>query len=129
MFRFLSKFHLATRVYGGFLLVGAYVVFLCFFAMTAVGTVQKEYTKANAVMNATRQLTALETDFYALDQALFFFSKQRSAAEKKKRTPLSAAFSTKRGKSKWCWADPIWTTAIKKSFPKSPRATVRRKAI
>lgn len=84
MFRFLSKFHLATRVYGGFLLVGAYVVLLCFFAMTAVGTVQKEYTKANAVMNATRQLTVLETDFYALDQALFFFAKQRSAAEKKK---------------------------------------------
>lgn len=83
MFRFLSKFHLATRVYGGFLLVGAYVVFLCFFAMTAVGTVQKEYTKANAVMNATRQLTALETDFYALDQALFFF--QNSVPRRKRK--------------------------------------------
>lgn len=97
MFRFLSKFHLATRVYGGFLLVGAYVVFLCFFAMTAVGTVQKEYTKANAVMNATRQLTALETDFYALDQALFFFSKQRSAAEKKKTDAAFRRFFDKAG--------------------------------
>ncbi len=84
MFRFLSKFHLATRVYGGFLLVGAYVVLLCFFAMTAVETVQNEYTKANAVMDVTRSLTALETDFYALDQELFFFAKQRTSAEKKK---------------------------------------------
>ena len=84
MLRFLTKFHLATRVYGGFLIAGTYAVLLCFLAMTAVGTVQNEYAKANAVIDASRQLNMLETDFYALDQSLFFFEKRRNASEKKK---------------------------------------------
>ncbi len=90
MLRFLTKFHLATRVYGGFLAIGAYTVLLCFLAMTAVGTVQNKYTKANAVIDASRQLNVLETDFYALDQSLFFFAKNRNASEKKK---VESAFS------------------------------------
>lgn len=84
MLRFLSKFRLATRVYGAFVLMGAFAVLLCFLGAKAVETVQREYTKANGVIDSARQMTVLETDFYALNQALFYFEADRSESEKKK---------------------------------------------
>lgn len=82
MLRFLSKFSLATRIYTGFLFLGAYVVIICFAAVFAVGYVHREYTKANNVIEGTRQISALETYLFSLNRSLFFFASKGTDEEK-----------------------------------------------
>ena len=82
MLRFLSKFNLATRIYAGFLFLGAYVVLVCFGAVFAVGYVHREYTKADNVIESTRQLAALETYLFSLNRSLFFFASRGTDEEK-----------------------------------------------
>ncbi len=82
MLRFLSKFNLATRIYAGFLFLGAYAVFVCFGAVFAVDYVHREYIKANNVIEATRQLSALETYLFSLNRSIFFFASKGTDEEK-----------------------------------------------
>ena len=82
MLRFLSKFSLATRIYIGFLFLGAYVVLICFSAVFAVGYVYREYAKANNVIEGTRQLSALETYLFSLNRSLFLFASKGTEEEK-----------------------------------------------
>lgn len=97
MLRFLSKFNLATRIYAGFLFLGAYVVLVCFGAVFAVGYVHREYIKANNVIEGTRQLSALETYLFSLNRSLFFFASKGTDEEKQN---VEDAFNTFEEKAK-----------------------------
>ncbi len=95
MLRFLSKFGLATRIYAGFLFLGAYAVAVCFGAMAAVGFVHREYVKADNVIEATRQVSALETYLFSLNRALFLFASDGTDIEKQAAEEAFAAFEEK----------------------------------
>ena len=95
MLRFLSKFNLATRIYAGFLFLGAYVVCVCFGAVFAVGYVHREYIKANNVIEGTRQLSALETYLFSLNRSLFFFASKGTDEEKQNVENVFDAFEEK----------------------------------
>ena len=83
MFHFLSRFSLASRIYTGFLLLGLYVVSVCFASVFAVNYVHREYTKANNIIESTRQLSALENSLFDLNRSLYFFALKESEDEKK----------------------------------------------
>ncbi len=95
MLRFLSKFGLATRIYAGFLFLGAYAVAVCFGAMAAVGFVHREYVKADNVIEATRQVSALETYLFSLNRALFLFASDGTDIEKQAAEEAFSAFEEK----------------------------------
>lgn len=95
MLRFLSKFGLATRIYAGFLFLGAYAVAVCFGAMAAVGFVHREYVKADNVIEATRQVSALETYLFSLNRALFLFASDGTDIEKQAAEEAFVAFEEK----------------------------------
>lgn len=95
MLRFLSKFGLATRIYAGFLFLGAYAVAVCFGAMAAVGFVHREYVRADNVIEATRQVSALETYLFSLNRALFLFASDGTDIEKQAAEEAFAAFEEK----------------------------------
>lgn len=95
MLRFLSKFNLATRIYAGFLFLGAYAVCVCFGAVFAVGYVHREYIKANNVIEGTRQLSALETYLFSLNRSLFFFASKGTDEEKQNVENAFDAFEEK----------------------------------
>ena len=66
MYRFLSKFKLTSRIYAGYVILGAFAVLLSFAAMFAVGSVHGEYARANNVIESVRRLSALETTLFSL---------------------------------------------------------------
>ena len=82
MLHFLSRFSLATRIYSGFLLLGIYVVSVCFLSVFAVGYVHREYMKANSVIESTRQFSALENGLFDLNRSLYFFALKGTDDEK-----------------------------------------------
>ncbi|MBR1777019.1 MAG: methyl-accepting chemotaxis protein [Alphaproteobacteria bacterium] len=97
MFHFLSRFTLAARIYTGFLFLGIYVVSICFASVFAVGYVHREYTKANNIIESTRQLSALENSLFDLNRSLYFFALKETEDEKK---GVEEAFSSFEEKAK-----------------------------
>lgn len=97
MLHFLSRFTLATRIYTGFLFLGVYVVSVCFASVFAVGYVHREYTKANNIIESTRQLSALENGLFALNRAMYFFALKGTEDEK---TAVEESFNAFEEKSK-----------------------------
>lgn len=84
MFRFLSKFHLTTKVYSAFMFIGAVAVLLCFAAILSMGAIHREYAKSDAAIDLSRQVAALEKEIFFFDRELFFFSVKGGDEEKNK---------------------------------------------
>ncbi|MBR4127489.1 MAG: hypothetical protein IKR09_07935 [Alphaproteobacteria bacterium] len=82
MFHSLSRFSLATRIYSGFLVLGLYVVLVCFASVFAVGYVHREYAKANGVIENIRQLSLLENGLFNVNRSLHSFAVKGAEDEK-----------------------------------------------
>lgn len=95
MYRFLSKFKLTSRIYAGYVILGAFAVLLSFAAMFAVGSVHGEYARANNVIESVRRLSALETTLFSLNRSLFFFSAKGGENERQEAQDAFSDFETR----------------------------------
>ena len=97
MFHSLSRFSLATRIYSGFLVLGLYVVLVCFASVFAVGYVHREYAKANGVIENIRQLSLLENGLFNVNRSLHSFAVNGAEDEKNSVEENFQAFEEKVG--------------------------------
>lgn len=97
MFHSLSRFSLATRIYSGFLVLGLYVVLVCFASVFAVGYVHREYAKANGVIENIRQLSLLENGLFNVNRSLHLFAVNGAEDEKASVEENFQAFEEKAG--------------------------------
>lgn len=82
MLKFLTKFRLATRIYTGFLLLGIFSVLICFMGMYAVNSIHSSFSESSKLAENSGQVTKIETDLVALNQGLFFFSKNKTEKDR-----------------------------------------------
>lgn len=82
MLKFLTKFRLATRIYSGFLLLGMFSVLICFIGMFAVNDIHSSFSESSKLAENSGQVTKIETDLVALNQGLFFFSKNKTETDR-----------------------------------------------
>lgn len=92
MLKFLTKFRLATRIYSGFLFLGIFSVLICFIGMFAVNDIHSSFSESSKLAENSGQITKIETDLVALNQGLFFFSKNKTETDRDSVSDLFEKF-------------------------------------